>query len=221
MKKTNSAAEHTARRTSHLNIKREERTDTPVAMRPENHPEDHPDKRFRRTDRMLREALLEMLENRRLPDITTTELCRRADVSRNTFYAHYTAVEHLYDDMENDYIRELLAAFRIHDEHEENVASITRVLEVVQKHRQLAEALVSGKVISDFYRKVYPLVWEEYSRALPDKDLSDSHAATAFFLYTFQGTRAVINRWIADGMIEEPRAVAEWLVSAGEGVMHG
>ncbi len=191
-------------------------------MRPASHPEDHPDKRFRRTDRMLREALLELLETRRLTEITTTELCRHADVSRNTFYAHYTAVEHLYDDMENEYIREMAAALHMSESHEDSVASLTRVLEVVKRHRQLAEALASGNVVSDFYRKLYPLVWEKYSSALTETGQPvDTPAATALFLYTFQGSRAVMNRWVADGMVEEPRAVAEWLVRAGKGVARG
>ena len=214
-------------------IRREQRSDTPVTMRPEYRPDEHPDRRFRRTDRILRDTLLEMLETRRIVNITTTDLCRRADVSRNTFYTHYTSVEHLYDDMENDFVRQLVDAVDATPSWEAGVASTERVLGIIRANRQLAEALVRGNVASDFYRKLYPLVrekivgtFEVYAAENARGDAAGRRGAGSpaervlsdgtpvfgpLYLYLFQGTRAVIERWVADGMVGPAHDIAELL----------
>lgn len=47
------------------------------------------DRRSQRTQRMLAEALIALLQERRYADITVQDLLDRADVGRSTFYAHY------------------------------------------------------------------------------------------------------------------------------------
>ena len=204
--------------------RRAKRTNPPVALRPENRPDEHPDTRFRRTERALREALLDMLHQERITEITTTELCRRADVSRNTFYAHYTAVEHLYDDMENDFVRALINAFEVtvpgpgcsrEQAFAANVDMAAHFLDIVKENRRMAEALAQDQFVSPFYRKLYPLLREKIiplseaaGRQVPDGD----PVLGPPYLYLFNGSRALIDRWIAHGMVEDTRMIAEHLV---------
>jgi AcrR family transcriptional regulator len=47
------------------------------------------DRRSQRTQRMLAEALVALMLERRYADITVQDLLDRADVGRSTFYAHY------------------------------------------------------------------------------------------------------------------------------------
>ena len=58
------------------------------------------DRRVRRTRAQLQKALLELLEEKDIRSITVQELARRADVNRGTFYAHYTDVYDLLDQMD-------------------------------------------------------------------------------------------------------------------------
>lgn len=44
----------------------------------------------------LEEALLELLRSKNLQHVSVSELCSKAEVSRSTFYAHYSNVEDLY-----------------------------------------------------------------------------------------------------------------------------
>ena len=54
------------------------------------------DARTTKTDEAVRNALLELLGDKRLPDITMAELARHAHVSRSTLYAHYDNVYSLF-----------------------------------------------------------------------------------------------------------------------------
>lgn len=60
------------------------------------------DRRSRRTDMMLQQALVDLLEEKNLHDITVTELTERADLSRSTFYLHYNNLRELFRQLEDN-----------------------------------------------------------------------------------------------------------------------
>jgi AcrR family transcriptional regulator len=53
------------------------------------------DRRVRRTQAALARALIELVEQRELSQITVADVAERADVNRSTFYAHYRDVHEL------------------------------------------------------------------------------------------------------------------------------
>ena len=63
------------------------------------------DKRIIKTKRSLKAAMTAMLAKEDFEHISITELCRRADVSRITFYSHYNDKYALLDDIFNDMLR--------------------------------------------------------------------------------------------------------------------
>lgn len=60
------------------------------------------DKRILKTKRSLKKTMTEMLDREDFEHISITELCRRAEVSRITFYSHYSDKYALLDDIFND-----------------------------------------------------------------------------------------------------------------------
>ncbi len=63
------------------------------------------DKRIKKTKKNLRDTLIRMLEEKPFEQITVTELCKNAETSRITFYAHYNDKYELIDDVYNDLMR--------------------------------------------------------------------------------------------------------------------
>ena len=53
------------------------------------------DRRSQRTQRMLHEALMSLMQEKRYDDITVQDILDRADIGRSTFYAHYRDKEDL------------------------------------------------------------------------------------------------------------------------------
>lgn len=50
------------------------------------------DKRIERTKKFILDALSQLLEEKKIEDISVTELCKKADINRSTFYLHYDSV---------------------------------------------------------------------------------------------------------------------------------
>lgn len=61
------------------------------------------DKRIIKTRKSLKNAMIEMLEEKDFEHISITELCKTADISRITFYSHYgdkyVLLNEIFDDM--------------------------------------------------------------------------------------------------------------------------
>lgn len=61
-----------------------------------------PDRRQIRTKRAIREALIVLMEEKPINQITISELSESADINRKTFYAHYNTVEDVLDEIEDN-----------------------------------------------------------------------------------------------------------------------
>lgn len=60
-----------------------------------------------RSRRLIREAFLQLLKEKELRRITVTEIVRRADINRATFYSHYSDVQGVLEEIENEIIDKL------------------------------------------------------------------------------------------------------------------
>ena len=66
------------------------------------------DARVKYTRMVLKKALLELMQRKPINKITVKEVCERAELNRETFYAHYSVCFDLLESIEED----LLEAFR-------------------------------------------------------------------------------------------------------------
>lgn len=57
------------------------------------------DKRSIETEASIRECLLSMLSEKRFADLTVSEICRKASITRATFYQHYDNLSDVLDDV--------------------------------------------------------------------------------------------------------------------------
>ncbi len=61
-----------------------------------------------RSRRLIREALLRLLKTKSPDDITIMDIVNEADINRATFYAHYSCLRDLYDEIEKEVIDKMM-----------------------------------------------------------------------------------------------------------------
>src|SRR6476646_5226795 len=104
------------------------------------------DRRSRRTRRMLGEALVALMLEKRYDTITVQEIIDRANVGRSTFYAHYLDKE----DLLQTEIAELVARLSAHMDQSAGGQRIIPSLELLRhlyESQALYRALVRGRAI--------------------------------------------------------------------------
>jgi len=139
------------------------------------------DRRVRRTRRLLREALLELVAEKGYDRVTVQDVIDRADLSRATFYAHFRDKDDLLvsglDDLEEG-LRDSMAAFVEEGQgaSERALGSVQALLEHVAAHRWLYRGSVGGRaetlVTRQLRRRLTALARQHY------QEMVDSHGWT-------------------------------------------
>ncbi|MEE0845245.1 MAG: TetR/AcrR family transcriptional regulator [Eggerthellaceae bacterium] len=88
------------------------------------------DRRIARSKRALRAALIELMEERGLDNISVNDICARADLNRGTFYNHFHDKYDLLTRLEDDIISDL----ELIQEHMQGLSVMDLVRYRMRKH---------------------------------------------------------------------------------------
>lgn len=96
----------------------------------------------------LREALLALMREKPFKDITVTEVCKRANLDRSTFYQHYKSCDDIIDELQ----QEQLARFRdlLNAREESGEALIKNILDSVDRAKDLFQFEAGGSLPEGF-----------------------------------------------------------------------
>ncbi|MFF2729796.1 TetR/AcrR family transcriptional regulator C-terminal domain-containing protein [Streptomyces sp. NPDC058008] len=121
------------------------------------------DPRSRRSRRALQEALLTLLADQELGEITVSRVTRRAGTSRSTFYDHYTDVHELAAEACTAQFDELLAAAPVFagrpaPDGQGRTNPLSQLFTHVAAHARLYDALLgpegSARVINHLHHRI-------------------------------------------------------------------
>lgn len=178
------------------------------------------DRRVRRTRRLLKESLLELMKQRNFSEISARDVTDNADMNRSTFYLHYTDTVQLLQNVERDMLEE---AQRLIDTHiRESVTDRTvrhlfePVLDFVVEHREICTILLENNDVSQFTEHLQQLIQSNGAEVIrawfrPKDDQQVSYLL-GFITY---GLIGLIQEWF-QGNMELPKekllTTAEFLV---------
>lgn len=127
-------------------------------------PKNPEDRRARRSRRLLKESLLELMKRKTFADISVRDVTDEADMNRATFYLHYTGTAELLESVEEDLLEELQALVDAHMQESVEVGSVAPVFEPVLdflvEHRETCAVLFASSEASGFFQSLQRLVHE-------------------------------------------------------------
>lgn len=174
-----------------------------------------------KSERRIRTAFIDLMEERGFYHIKVSEILERADVSRATFYANYEDKFHLVRTLRDELFDGLAKiikqvrsggreSFLRSDKSSVNPAFV-EYFRYVKQNERLWRIFITGKGESDFseqlsrffYRKISETqdIWEV------DPELPKEHAAVlCSWAYV-----ALFSYWVTTGMKETPEEMAQTL----------
>lgn len=178
------------------------------------------DRRVRRSRRLLKESLLELMQEKQFSEITIRDVTDHADMNRATFYLHYTDTTQLLQNVAEDLLEE---AQKLVDSHiQETVTDGTTrpvfepILDFVVEHRDICTVLMENNTASHFTEYLQLLIQRnggEIVRAWFHP--KDDRQLSYLLGFITSGLIGLIVEWFQDGMDlskEELLATAELLV---------
>lgn len=172
--------------------------------------------RTRLTKRLLRESLLELLEEKPVERITVKELCEAAELNRSTFYAYYQDVLSLYYEMGNELVDALLDYVRTGGVETESM------LTYIKERREMFALLIYNGHFMDVNSPLQRRILEETVRYTwpAGAEMAVAGAEWKYILqYMFMGGSGLIHQWVRDGCDMEPSELAALLGGLTETVL--
>lgn len=120
------------------------------------------DRRARRTRRLLKESLLELMREKCFSDISIRDVTDRADINRTTFYLHYADTTQLLQSMVEELLEEAQELINAHIQ--ETVADGTMrpvfepILDFVVENRDICTVLLENNEASYFTDHLQELI---------------------------------------------------------------
>ena len=121
-------------------------------------------RRARRSRKLLKESLLELMKQKTFADISVRDVTDAADMNRGTFYLHYSGTAELLQSLEEDLLEEIQALVDAHMQETVAVGSVAPVFEPVLdfavEHRETCAVLFTSSEASGFFQSIQRLVHE-------------------------------------------------------------
>ena len=186
------------------------------------------DRRSRRSRRLLKEGLLQMMQEKRFSEITVRDITERMDLNRGTFYLHYPDTAALLQSVEEDMLAEAQALVDAHMAESTAERSLRPVLlpilDYVVEHRTTIGTLLDSNSASGFVDRLQKLIYRNGSR-LTEAWFRDVSPEQLDYLMSFltYGLIGLVKEWFGRGMDlpgEELVSMADRLVQgAAEGLL--
>ncbi len=171
------------------------------------------DHRKRVTKLMLQQALIKLLQNKTIQEVTVTQLCQESGINRTTFYLHYQDANDMLQKLQDEFYCELInhldnMAFDMNRDIEIPVF-LVEILKYLRDHADICRIVVSSKGDDSFVMKLMNTAKEKsiveyaqiYQNAKPE-------SIEIFFNYVSHGCLGVLKSWLASNMSQQPEELA-------------
>jgi len=184
------------------------------------------DRRSLRSRRMMREAMAGLVSERGLGNFTVSELMERADLNRSTFYGHYTDLESLLAQLEQEVIDDIdslrpqilaipLAEVVAFETTGRPLEVTVRLFDALREHGSLLAALLGERGDAGFQARLRDEVCADLIRSVLHAKYTDrpSPLVEYYISYYASALLGLMQRWLALGMPESSREMGRIMLS--------
>lgn len=165
-----------------------------------------------RSKNLIKKAVVKLIHEKEFSKITVSDIIREADISRGTFYAHYSDVDSVLDHIENEELEALMGyvdRFGL-----ENVVTnveeiIKQICEYMGRDMEYYRMLARSKVLNNFMWRLIEVYYDKLlDIVLSNEKANNREEANAYLIYVTSGAKSVIHTWLDGNLKSTPDEVA-------------
>lgn len=180
------------------------------------------DRRVRRTRRLLKQGLAELMEEKDFKDITVKDITDRVDLNRGTFYLHYADTYDLLEKLENETLQDFQSMIDAHVPQTEEEQDLTPILLPIARYivdnASVCRSLFENRASNDFLQKFQQTIHDNGQKIIRGNyPRASSQNLRYFFCFITYGLIGLIREWFTLGMtttIEDLVSKANRIITA-------
>ena len=176
------------------------------------------DLRIEHTKQSIKTALLTLLHNKKLEQITVKELCEKAKINRATFYSHYASLPGLMEEIEYEECKQLfdlLDEVIIDVEHLHH--SILIMLQYLKQHPVLREIFLASNSVGSGLTKLTQERLQKSINMITQNSALSKQQAEWIMNFILYGMRELLRQWFYSNQENEE----EFISTITNFIIHG
>lgn len=163
-------------------------------------------RRILMTKRMLKEAVIELLNEGSAKQLSVRTICLRAGVNRSTFYAHYPDQDTLLTEMTQETIQAAQAFAGAWFGKEDYSENLVKMLEYYKANASFFLSLLKTDFTQPFIDCVEQSIWEQYCEKKIARGMIPTKEDRYGVAFTTAGSINVVQQWLKK---EKPKESTE------------
>lgn len=170
------------------------------------------------TKRLLKEALLRLLERSPLNKISITELCHEASINRVTFYRHYEYPKDVLIDIEKDFLEDMSQKFDYKVPHAERLQYFEEMFSYILQHQDLIKIFITNASDADFPKMFQKLYTNNVLKYQQHPLFSGYDPDSVFLISSFYagGIYFLLKYWLFEDIKKSPQELAKLFVEMSD-----
>ncbi len=173
------------------------------------------DRRIRKTQRLLKESLLELMEKKDIKNISVKDITELADLNRGTFYLHYADTYSLLQEMETEVLNDfqnMVNNYREAFKKASLMPVIIPIIQYIEENKKICNILFENSSSNDFVNRFHTLILKN-GTAIIKEQYPDARDVTLNYFLEFitYGLTGVLKQWLNTDMQEPKEEVAEFV----------
>jgi len=173
------------------------------------------DRRIRKTQRLLKESLLELMEKKDFKNISVKDITELADLNRGTFYLHYADTYSLLQEMETEVLRDfqnMVNGYRDAFKKASLMPVTIPIIQYIEENKKICKILFENSSSNDFVNRFHTLILKNGTAIIKEQYPNAKDVTLNYFLeFITYGLTGVFKQWLNTDMQQPKEEVAEFV----------
>lgn len=162
------------------------------------------DRRVKRTKALMRDALMELMDEKPFSEITAKDITAKADLNRATFYLHYNNVFGVLDELENQVVEDfakMLEGAKIRQDEAWEYPLIGHICDYIVENLKLCRCLLLNPKSDSLTGKLTAVMKQKGIQVRQEMGVQlESHKADYIHQFIACGAMGMVKQWLLEGM---------------------
>ncbi|MGO5066078.1 TetR family transcriptional regulator [Clostridium sporogenes] len=160
------------------------------------------------TKKVIRESLIELLQHKKIHEVTVTDICKKANINRGTFYTHYKDAYDLLKSIEDELFNQILEYIEETSVEDYKNILLLKALELIDENKELCRILFSKQMENNIMDRIMYVANKAEIDKLINSSKVDDVFLDYFIKYSVGGVFSVIQTWLENDLNESPQEIA-------------
>lgn len=159
-------------------------------------------KRKKESQIKIQKIFVELIQTKEINEVTVSDICKKANLNRSTFYSNYIDIYDLADKIKEDLFKDVIDLYKDESKEKKHSYDFLKLLRHIKDNQIFYKTYfkLNYDNDSDFFEGM--IDYSEFEKYYTNNDHVKYHIT--FFKYGFN---AIVKRWLYYGCIESPEEI--------------